>query len=864
MLQQLAHYSGLEKVGQGGMGVVYRAHDTRLDRTVALKVLPWFMSADPPRRSRFLREARAAAKLNHPNIATIFEVGEAASGQDSDHPDKILYIAMEYVEGEDLSTRLESGGLDLAESLAVGSQIADALAAAHQSGVVHRDLKPHNIRLTPDGRVKILDFGLAKLLPEEAAVQESQWLTREGVIVGTVPYMAPEQVQGSSDSRCDLFALGVVLYQMIAGRLPFASSSLLEYARSLAADSRAPLSQSNPAVSPELEQVVDKLLAREVSERYQTATEVSQDLKALASNLRSDPGGSRRITFPATTSPNAVRTKKRSWLAALGVLLGILVAFCLSFYLISYSGRDRRPDAEIQTLTLVPFHQEGSAEACRGLDKSIANALIAFPKLAVSESPEGALPTSGIALRGECRSADGDGEKATLVLSLFAAQDGQILWGENLELDREANLKVDEAVHRIEHAFAVTRFLRRNWRGSLDPDALKAFNLYSQAETLLENYNTPDQLTAAIQGFSAAIARDPSVPWFHLGASEAYVRRYHKYGDPADQKRAEEKARAAQELDATLPAVRMAIARSRPVDERSVAIAELEKLREEGHYRDQVDLELGHVYEQANEIEKAKYHLRMAVRQRPGNWRYRNQLGSVLLENGEFKEAREHLEAAQRWAPQDVVWPKINLGSLEYLIGNVAGAIALYESIPDHLMTPSLMSNVGSMYFEINNWQAAERWYRRAISHDPSHFLHWGNLSDVYLRAGDAARAKESLTKALTAVQALNRADPSREDLLSFEAKYLAKLGDCRQVGEVVQRINQLLAQAATDVASARTLLRVAQTHAICGHKEAALGALKSAVDRGLSAGQARSFEFAALFTDPDFLAVVASAKNHR
>src|SRR5574340_39807 len=217
----ISHYRVIEKLGAGGMGEVWRAHDTQLDRDVALKVLPADRFADETARTRLVREARLASRLNHPHICTIHEVGES-DGQ--------AYIAMELVEGRTLTARLAQGALPTDEILRVGQQVADALAHAHERSVVHRDLKSANMILTPEGRVEVLDFGLAKRMssaqPEEAPTQAINSLTAPGLVVGTLAYMAPEQLRGeAADARSDIWALGVVLYEMAAGRRPFQGKS---------------------------------------------------------------------------------------------------------------------------------------------------------------------------------------------------------------------------------------------------------------------------------------------------------------------------------------------------------------------------------------------------------------------------------------------------------------------------------------------------------------------------------------------------------------------------------------------------------------------------------------------------------------
>ncbi len=285
----VAHYRVVSRLGEGGMGAVYLADDTRLGRRVALKVLPADVAADPERMQRFEQEAKLASALTHPNVAYIYEIGE---------DDGLHFLAMEYVEGEPLSVRLSRGPLNFSELLSVGIQVADALDHAHSKSIVHRDIKPSNLMLTPRGHLKVLDFGLAKLETSNHRagihVQETQVMTSVGVVMGTVAYMSPEQALGRDvDHRTDLFSLGVVLYEMATARLPFPGSTPSETMARILGSQPDAIARFNYDLPEALDRVVRKCLEKDRERRYQSARELLVDLKNLErdSSSRQAPAG---------------------------------------------------------------------------------------------------------------------------------------------------------------------------------------------------------------------------------------------------------------------------------------------------------------------------------------------------------------------------------------------------------------------------------------------------------------------------------------------------------------------------------------------------------------------------------------------
>ncbi|MCM2316714.1 MAG: protein kinase [Thermoanaerobaculia bacterium] len=818
----VGHYRILERLGGGGMGVVYKAEDTKLGRSVALKFLPPELTRDTEARARFIQEARAAAQLDHPNICTVYDVGEA--------DDDRIWIAMACYEGETLRKVIDEKRLSIDEALRIAMQLAKGLSKAHSSGIVHRDIKPANAIVTPDGIVKILDFGLAKL---EGASQ----ITGAGRTLGTTMYMAPEQLKGEHvGPQADIWALGVVLFELLTGQRPFRGEYEQAAVYSILNEEPSSVSAIRPEAPKALEGIVRRMLRRDPRERYKSIDEVIADLDAFS--------GARSIPFAGASGAGKGRVVRSIAVAAILLLAAAALAFVAS-----QSTRQAKPvEASAPRLPdkpvvgILPFQDISEESLAPMMGAGFANALSA--RLGAIEglqtlSAAGEDLADGLSIGERCRKVG-----ANLLLRGTLQRSGQTIRATWTIVNAEGRqLGGSYADVPVGELLALQDAVSRQLLDALSrPEALSAVAVqsgdsfaedrYIQAIGYLTRYDDRASVDSAIEILETLGAS----PRIQAALGNAYLHRYLLSGREIDWAiRAREACKRAAAGNDDDPDVhrtlgKIAIATSK-LDEAEAEFLRALELRPGDA---ETILAYADLLDRQNREKEAEEQILKAIALRPGNWSGHNRLGTFFVRRGRNAEALKAFGEAERLTPENN-FVITNIGATLQSMGRYDEAVAAYQRSIRVRPTGPAYNNLGALLYYLGRYDDAVDAFERATALDPTDYQIWGGLGDS-LRWSEKGKAKApaAFRKAIELAEKELELSPRDPMLLSVLAVCQAKAGDTVRAVQTAR----LAVETAPENAIVSYYAGIAME--VAGQRQEAVTMIKYALEHGYTQEEAR------------------------
>ncbi len=780
--QSLGRYEVTGYIGAGGMGVVYRARDTELGRDVAIKVLNDRAASQPSRIERFSREARAVARLSHPNILDIHDFGTH---------DGTAYAVTELLKGQTLADRLQKGQIPLKKGLEICGAIAEGLAAAHGEGIIHRDVKPSNIFITDTGQVKVLDFGIARL--REQSVEESspgseaptESMTGAGRIVGTVGYMSPEQIDGGNvDGRSDIFGLGCVMYEVLTGKRAFRGNKSTDIMLAILGKDPEPIRSLNTEVPQAVDLIVHRCLEKQPGERFESARDVAFSLKALADSQGTGSNG----VLPPKPSPDAKARIAAAVLAATAILIAGWFAY--SQWL---SPPPVLPDSK--HVAIVPFETKGEDQELIQFAAGMSEILAEDLELLVQSDDHDSwvVPTS----RTD-GAADVDVNhlfrrfNANVVLTGVVERNGPLL---NLKLNsiepesgisfRSAEIEADLGNVSSLQIIPIERAAELVGLGLTDENlqvfsdrttsVARAFDLYVRARGLLAAKAEERDAEAAIDFLNEAVKLDP----LFAPAREALVGALAiAFKDTDQQVYFDRGVEVCEGMAANSPSARglrsQAVLLTAHGDRESAASA-LERAAELAPKSGETFHELGAVYQRLGRLADAEHAFHRAINLRPGYWYTPDALGRMYFGQGRYDEAANSFRHVIRCVPRSTVGYNV-LGVIQFLQDDLEGSRLTFERSVEVDSTENYfaLGNLGTLHFDAARFADAIAAYERALAIDDTDYNFWGNLAFAYAFGAEPEKASAPFDRAIELAEERRAEEPENHEILSDLAGYYA------------------------------------------------------------------------------------------
>ncbi len=839
---KIGPYRVVAPSGAGGMGEVYRARDTKLDRDVALKILPPEIASAEALR-RFEQEARAASSLNHPNIVAIYDVGRAES---------IAYIAMELVEGQTLRGLMVGGPMPMKEALRVAAKIADVLASAHEKGVVHRDLKPENVMISHDGYVKLLDFGLAKVRLAIASGDQTQpQQTTAGHVFGTASYMSPEQASGRGvDFRSDQFALAVILYEMIAGRRPFDRATAPETLAAIIRDDPPPLPAAGDGPATELQQVLDRCLAKSPLDRYGSTRDLAHDLRDLRNRLSSGTQSSQRSL--------RIEAPRLPVIAAVAAILLVLTGATM---LLTRKQATVASPAPVRPLAVIPFHDlSGTPDGqifSDGISEMISARIAQGPGIHVIAPFDGAPAPAGTDAREIARrrgagllltgSVQRGGEQVRLSFQLVDVQSGARLAGDMVTAPSADVFSLEDLVaDSVLQALNVKRARRTpavagNALGGADQ------RTYTEAVGLLQRIRDEESLGRAIKSLESLLTNQRDSAAVNSMLGKALLRKYLLTNDRALVDQAAVYAERAVQLDAADSEANVTVGELRRVSGRFAdAAASFERALTLSPQSVDARLGLADTYDAMGRAADADRLYRQAMSLRPAYPDVYGRYGRFCFNRGRYNEAVSLFTKQTELLP-DAPRAYSNLAGALQALGRYEEALRASQRSIAIQPTRGGYVNLGTCYYSLGRYADAAKAFEQAAALQPKQYVVWANLGDAYRWApGQRARSLEPYARAISLVRETIVVNPNNAQARAIAASCLAKRGDFAAAEEQLKLALQV------DPTNASALYQAAVIANIRGDRDGARAWLQRAIAAGSSAADAaRDPELAALNMNP-------------
>jgi eukaryotic-like serine/threonine-protein kinase len=820
-------------IGEGGMGAVYRAYDRELEQTVALKLLQPGRDRDPRALQRFKQELLLARTVSHRNILRIHDLGDV---------DGVKFISMEYVEGQDLQALIQrEGRLPLPRALGFARQLCDALQAAHDAGVLHRDLKPHNVLIGAGDHVLVSDFGLAKSLEDSDA-----GLTRTGDVLGTPRYMSPEQVEGQPlDHRSDLYGLGLILYEMVTGHVPFEGTTptqqMIQRVRRPPRDPR----EFNPELPEHWRQIILRCLERDPAARYPSARAVGADLEGGRASRTIGPG-SRQLSFTVPLPGG------RGWVVAAGVAALLAVTLVVPYTRQRLWGRlwpaadgGGAPVVERKRVAVLPFKVLGQSPAQAhlgpGLADSLAAKLFAVSALSVASTAVAERASGKDTLEKAARDAgvtflvtgtvqEGDG-RIRIVVNLEDLHAHQRVWSREYSLLPADLLAVEDQIFgELLQGLEVGPSSDERARAeSGSTESFEAYELYLKGRNFARASADLKNMESAIALYEQALAKDPRFALAYAGLASASVRMFRGTGDPRWAERALGAAEQARSISGDLLEVRLAMASVYQTTGRiNEAIAELREAVALAPSSDDAYRRLGRAYLASKaHKEEALRALATAIEINPYHWQNHNQLAYAQYTLGDYEKAIEASLKVVELEPENAMGHN-DLGAFYLVTGRYPQAIASLQRALAIQEIPDAFNNMGLSLVYSGKVQEAVPMFEKAVKLAPQRELFVANLGDGYRWAGRAEQAASTYRNAIALAQKDLEVNPRNADAKAQLALLYAKLGEHQRARQFIEQAKQLNATDHTIMTSE------AIVHAMAGRIPEGLAALEQAVRAGL------------------------------